>query len=94
VSWLWLWWWQYIDKLGFPTDLYRFVDVLSTEDWALEMVPKPALAVVMLFPIKDAVRGRRRRDLHRCVCVLVGTEHPWASAAEREASSGGGREAE
>ncbi len=35
--------------------MYRFHDVMSTEEWALEMIPQPALAVVMLFPIKDAV---------------------------------------
>ena len=33
------------------------MDVLSTEDWALEMVPRPVIAVLMLFPIKEAVRG-------------------------------------
>jgi hypothetical protein len=35
--------------------MFRFHDVLSTEEWALEMIPQPAIAVVMLFPIKDAV---------------------------------------
>ena len=28
-------------------------DVLSTEDWALAMLPQPILGVLMLFPIKD-----------------------------------------
>ena len=46
---------SYIEKLGFPTDLLRWTDVFSTEDWALEMVPQPAQAVCMLFPIKDVV---------------------------------------
>lgn len=45
---------QYLDKLGFPVSMFRFHDVMSTEEWALEMIPQPALAVVMLFPIKDA----------------------------------------
>ena len=48
---------QYLEKLGFPTAMFRFHDVMSTEEWALEMIPQPVLAVVMLFPIKDAVRG-------------------------------------
>jgi hypothetical protein len=30
--------------------------VLSTEEWALEMVPQPVLAVLFLYPIKDTVR--------------------------------------
>jgi ubiquitin carboxyl-terminal hydrolase L3 len=46
---------QYLAALGWPAHEYSFVDVLSTEDWALEMVPKPVLAVMLLFPIKEAV---------------------------------------
>lgn len=44
---------KYSKEMGFPIDSYCFYDVLSTEAWALEMVPKPVLAVVMLFPIKE-----------------------------------------
>ena len=33
--------------------LHSFQDVLSTEDWALEMVGQPVLAVLFLFPVKD-----------------------------------------
>eukprot|EP00744_Colponema_vietnamica_P000779 GILI01001355.1.p1 GENE.GILI01001355.1~~GILI01001355.1.p1 ORF type:complete len:308 (+),score=103.67 GILI01001355.1:105-926(+) len=44
---------QYIRNLGFPTKDYRWHDLLSTEDWALEMIPQPAIAVMMLFPIKQ-----------------------------------------
>jgi ubiquitin carboxyl-terminal hydrolase L3 len=42
---------SYLGKLGLNTDKYAFVDVFSTEDWALDMVPRPVLAVLMLFPI-------------------------------------------
>lgn len=42
----------YVEKMGLDTTAYSFSDVFSTEDWALEMVPKPVVAVVMLFPIK------------------------------------------
>lgn len=28
---------------------------MSVEDWALEMIPRPVLAVMLLFPIKEAV---------------------------------------
>ncbi len=47
----------YAERLGFPTDQFRFIDVLSTEDWALDMVPSPVIALLMLFPIKPAVRS-------------------------------------
>ncbi|KAF1315963.1 Achain a, uridine phosphorylase, partial [Globisporangium splendens] len=42
----------YVQQMGFPTAEFSFCDVLSTEDWALEMVPTPVLGVIMLFPIK------------------------------------------
>jgi hypothetical protein len=46
----------YLSNLGFPISEYKCYDVLSTEDWALEMVPRPVKAVLMLFPIKPVVR--------------------------------------
>eukprot|EP00953_Heterococcus_sp_UTEX-ZZ885_P019541 10912-Heterococcus_DN1.PRE.1 len=42
---------RYVERLGFSTARHAFVDLLSTEEWAQDMVPKPVLAVVMLFPI-------------------------------------------
>lgn len=42
----------YVQKMGLDTASYSFCDVFSTEDWALDMVPQPVAAVVMLFPIK------------------------------------------
>uniref|UniRef100_K3WN15 Ubiquitin carboxyl-terminal hydrolase n=1 Tax=Globisporangium ultimum (strain ATCC 200006 / CBS 805.95 / DAOM BR144) TaxID=431595 RepID=K3WN15_GLOUD len=42
----------YVEQMGFPTAEFSFCDVLSIEDWALEMVPTPVLGVLMLFPIK------------------------------------------
>lgn len=44
----------YLEKLGFPTSLLKCYDVMSTEEWALEMVPAPAAALLMLYPIKEA----------------------------------------
>mmetsp|Transcript_54582 Transcript_54582/g.119677 ORF Transcript_54582/g.119677 Transcript_54582/m.119677 type:complete len:222 (+) Transcript_54582:74-739(+) len=43
---------QYAHKLGMPGNL-SFAEILSTEDWALDMVPKPVHAVVFLFPISE-----------------------------------------
>lgn len=46
---------EYVQKLGFNTQLgYRFCDVFSTEDWALEMIAQPVVAVIMLYPLTDA----------------------------------------
>lgn len=43
---------KYIDGLGVDTSKMQFNEVLSLEDWALDMVPQPVHAVVMLYPIK------------------------------------------
>ncbi len=40
--------------MGFDISVFRFSDVLSVEDWALNIVPKPVAAVLMLYPIKEA----------------------------------------
>ncbi len=42
---------SYISKLGYDTSLYEFVDVFSTEDWALDMIAQPVAAVLMLYPL-------------------------------------------
>ena len=44
---------DYIQKLGFDSSVYNFVDVFSTEEWALQMIPHPVAAVVMLYPLTD-----------------------------------------
>ena len=55
----------YVEKMGFPTSSFSFCDVLSTEEWALAMVPTPVVAVIMLFPIKPHVR--RLKQYHNKV---------------------------
>jgi ubiquitin carboxyl-terminal hydrolase L3 len=44
---------NYMHKLGLPAS-FGFHDILSFEDWALQMVPRPALAVLLLFPMTKA----------------------------------------
>jgi len=44
---------SYIQKLGYSTELYEFVDIFSTEEWALEMIPQPVVAVLMLYPLTE-----------------------------------------
>jgi len=52
---------SYVQKLGFDTSHYEFVDVYSTEEWALSMIPQPVAAVIMLYPLTD-VQEQHRRD--------------------------------
>ena len=42
---------SYVRKLGYDTSLYEFVDVFSTEDWALDMIAQPVAAVLLLYPL-------------------------------------------
>jgi len=37
-------------EIGFDTSLYKFTDVVSTEPWELDMIPKPVASVIMLYP--------------------------------------------
>lgn len=53
---------KYITKLGFDTSLYEFCDVFSTEDWAIDMIPQPVAAVVMLYPITGKQESSRAQD--------------------------------
>jgi hypothetical protein len=38
--------------LGFKIDKFSFQDVLSLEEWAQEMIPKPVKSLMLLYPIK------------------------------------------
>lgn len=48
---------SFIDKLGIDTSNYSFCDILSTEDWALDMIQDPVLAVLFLYPLKESQPG-------------------------------------
>mmetsp|Transcript_19683 Transcript_19683/g.32892 ORF Transcript_19683/g.32892 Transcript_19683/m.32892 type:complete len:234 (-) Transcript_19683:642-1343(-) len=52
----------YAEKMGLNISEYSFTDVFSTEDWALDMVSKPVVGVVMLFPIKPASEEFARQE--------------------------------
>jgi ubiquitin carboxyl-terminal hydrolase L3 len=56
---------KYASSLGFPTAMYHFVDILSTDDWALDMVPRPVGAVVFLYPIKESTEAFRKEEADR-----------------------------
>lgn len=47
---------QFLWGLGLPEEEAEFCDVYGFDDELLEMVPKPVLAVLFLFPITAEVR--------------------------------------
>lgn len=55
----------YAERLGMDLSLFSFQDVLSTEDWALSMIPRPVLGVLLLFPISEASEEHRRLEAER-----------------------------
>lgn len=54
---------SYIEKLGYDTSLYEFVDVFSTEDWALDMIAQPVAAVLMLYPLTKNQTSNTQDDV-------------------------------
>lgn len=49
---------KYLQKLGVP-EKWRMVDVIGLEGEALSWVPRPVLAIVLLFPLSDAYEKHR-----------------------------------
>lgn len=35
--------------MGLRTELFSFQELLSLEEWAFEMIPKPVLGIMMLY---------------------------------------------
>ncbi|ETW09666.1 hypothetical protein H310_00181 [Aphanomyces invadans] len=57
---------EYIRRMGIPEDAdFAFCDLYSTDEWALEMVLRPVLGVVMLFPIKPVSELHAKEQLER-----------------------------
>ncbi len=46
---------DYLQTLGVDMSLYEFVDVFSTDDWALDMIPQPVAAVLLLYPLTETI---------------------------------------
>lgn len=40
---------SFISKMGLKTELFVFTELLSTEEWALEMIPKPVIGILLLY---------------------------------------------
>ena len=52
----------YAQRMGLDNSVVSFHDVLGVEDWALDMVPKPVYAVLLLFPIKQNTETFRHEE--------------------------------
>eukprot|EP01056_Protomagalhaensia_sp_Gyna25_P002130 Protomagalhaensia_sp_Gyna_25__2129@NODE_2150_length_1257_cov_572_340722_g1776_i0_p1_GENE_NODE_2150_length_1257_cov_572_340722_g1776_i0NODE_2150_length_1257_cov_572_340722_g1776_i0_p1_ORF_typecomplete_len228_score51_40Peptidase_C12/PF01088_21/1_9e51Josephin/PF02099_17/0_00038DUF3386/PF11866_8/0_036_NODE_2150_length_1257_cov_572_340722_g1776_i074757 len=48
---------QYVEKLEGPTDL-EFHDLVAFEDWALDLLPGPLLAVIFVLPLTTEMLRR------------------------------------
>lgn len=46
---------KYVSNMGVSTDQYEFVDIYGLDPELLQLVPKPVLAVLLLFPITKEV---------------------------------------
>jgi len=54
---------SYISKLGYDTSVYEFVDVFSTEEWALDMIAQPVAAVLLLYPLTEKQTSHESTDV-------------------------------
>ncbi|XP_034824277.1 ubiquitin carboxyl-terminal hydrolase-like [Maniola hyperantus] len=52
---------RYLQKLG-VSNKWRMVDVISLEEDALKWVPRPVLAVILLFPLSESYQQHRAQQ--------------------------------
>ena len=53
---------QFIGKMGLKTDLFCFQELLSLEEWGLEMMPKPVLGIMMLYEQNPAQNEFKNKE--------------------------------
>jgi hypothetical protein len=64
---------NYISSLGFSNERYGFADLYSTDEWALNMIQPPVLALVVLFPMSSKIL-ERRHEMHKEVETEIAME--------------------
>ncbi|KZT10029.1 peptidase C12, ubiquitin carboxyl-terminal hydrolase 1 [Laetiporus sulphureus 93-53] len=64
---------QWAEKAGLVLQQDRFVDVYGLDPELLAMVPQPVDAVILLFPITDAIEARAKQEDER---IKLEGQHP------------------
>lgn len=55
---------QFIQKMGLKTEQYAFSEMLSTEEWAIEMLPKPVLGILFLYEETPVQKQHKEQESH------------------------------
>ena len=63
---------SFIADMGFDTSLYELTEVVSIEPWAFRMIPQPAAAVMMLYPLTDV-----QKEYHQNEKVTPKQDNVW-----------------
>ena len=53
---------NYVNALGFDTDQFIFNDLYSIEDWAKDMITKPVIGLLLVFPVTDNVKEYKAKE--------------------------------
>ena len=58
---------KFITKMGLKLQLFNFQELLSIEEWAQEMLPKPCLGIMLLFeqtPVQVDFKKNQKETLN------------------------------
>ena len=55
---------QFIQKMGLKTEHYAFTEMLSTEEWAIEMLPQPVLGILFLYEETPVQKQHKEEESH------------------------------
>lgn len=53
---------EFVQKLGFNAASYSVADLMSTEEWAQDMIPKPALGLILLYEITESQKNFKNEE--------------------------------